>query len=90
MTANRTYRTAVSHQTACTELRTAAGTQFDPTVVDAFLAVIDTTADHRELDAAQHAAAHVRTLLDVGTLRRAERAGWGPVSGAALDGLVSA
>jgi len=63
MTANRTYRTAVSHDTACQELRTAAGTQFDPTVVDAFLAVIDTTTDDRELDAAQHAAAHVRTLL---------------------------
>jgi len=63
MTANRTYRTAVTHDTACTELRTAAGTQFDPTVVDAFLAVINTTTDDRELDAAQHAAAHVRTLL---------------------------
>jgi diguanylate cyclase (GGDEF)-like protein len=63
MTANRTYRTAIPHDHACHELRTAAGTQFDPTVVDAFLAVIDTTTDDRELDAAQHAAAHVRTLL---------------------------
>ncbi len=63
MTANRTYRTAVSHDTACHELRTAAGTQFDPTVVDAFLAIINTTTDDHELDAAQHAAAHVRTLL---------------------------
>ncbi len=63
MTANRTYRPAIGHDTACHELRTAAGTQFDPTVVDAFLAVINTTPDDRELDAAQHAAAHVRTLL---------------------------
>jgi diguanylate cyclase (GGDEF)-like protein len=66
MTANRSYRTAVPHHTACQELRHAAGSQFDPTVVDAFLTVIDTTTDHHELDAAQHAAAHVRTLLDVG------------------------
>jgi diguanylate cyclase (GGDEF)-like protein len=64
MTANRTYRTAIPHAHACHELRTAAGTQFDPTVVDAFLAVIDTTTDDHELDAAQHAAAHVRTLLE--------------------------
>jgi diguanylate cyclase (GGDEF)-like protein len=84
MTANRTYRTAVPHEHACHELRTAAGTQFDPTVVDAFLAVIDTTTDDHELDAAQHAAAHVRTLLDVGTPRRGRR------PARALDGLVSA
>ncbi len=64
MTANRTYRPAIGHDRACQELRAAAGTQFDPTVVDAFLAVIHTTPDERELDAAQHAAAHVRTLLD--------------------------
>ena len=66
MTANRSYRPAIPHHTACQELRTAAGTQFDPTVVDAFLATINTTTDDHELDAAQHAAAHVRTLLDVG------------------------
>jgi diguanylate cyclase (GGDEF)-like protein len=63
MTANRTYRTAIPHDTACHELQTAAGTQFDPTVVDAFLAVIHTPTTDPELDAAQHAAAHVRTLL---------------------------
>lgn len=63
MTANRSYRAAVPHDVACEELRRAAGTQFDPAVIDAFLAVIETTADECELDAAQHAAAHVRTLL---------------------------
>ena len=41
----------------------SSGTQFDPAVVEAFLAEIETAGDERELDAAQHAAAHVRTLL---------------------------
>ncbi|HET8979290.1 MAG TPA: diguanylate cyclase, partial [Solirubrobacteraceae bacterium] len=63
MTANRSYRAALPHHTACHELRHAAGTQFDPAVVDAFLTVVDATPDEHELDAAQHAAAHVRTLL---------------------------
>jgi diguanylate cyclase (GGDEF)-like protein len=88
MTANRTYRTAIPHDTACHELQTAAGTQFDPTVVDAFLAVIHTPTTDPELDAAQHAAAHVRTLLDIA---RPHPAGPGPLFGStALEGLVSA
>jgi HD-GYP domain-containing protein (c-di-GMP phosphodiesterase class II) len=65
MTANRAYRPAITHRAACRELRTAAGTQFDPTVVDAFLSTINTAGDDPQLDAAQHAAAHVRTLLEV-------------------------
>jgi diguanylate cyclase (GGDEF)-like protein len=67
MTADRTYRTAIPHEHACQEIRRSAGTQFDPAVVDAFLTVIHTTTEDGELDAAQHAAAHVRTLLGTGS-----------------------
>jgi HD-GYP domain-containing protein (c-di-GMP phosphodiesterase class II) len=68
MTANRTYRAAVSHEVACRELVRSAGTQFDPEVVDAFLSEIETAGEERELDAAQHAAAHVRMLLGAGAV----------------------
>ena len=40
MTADRPYRTAMSHEGALSELRACAGTQFDPAVVDALEAVI--------------------------------------------------
>jgi diguanylate cyclase (GGDEF)-like protein len=64
MTAQRSYRSAVAHEVACEELRRSAATQFDPAVVDAFLAEIETAGDTRELDSAQDAAAHVRMLLE--------------------------
>jgi HD-GYP domain-containing protein (c-di-GMP phosphodiesterase class II) len=69
MTANRSYRDAVSHDTACQELARTAGTQFDPRVVEAFLTEIETAGEERELDAAQYAAAHVRMLLGAGAAR---------------------
>jgi diguanylate cyclase (GGDEF)-like protein len=68
MTADRTYRAAVSHELACQELRRWAGTQFDPEVVEAFLTEIETAGEERELNPAQHAAAHVRMLLGSGVL----------------------
>jgi len=37
MTSNRPYRRALSHETALAEIRKRAGTQFDPTLVEAFL-----------------------------------------------------
>jgi hypothetical protein len=40
MTADRAYRGALSHEAACRELRAMAGTQFDPEVVEAFVAEI--------------------------------------------------
>jgi diguanylate cyclase (GGDEF)-like protein/putative nucleotidyltransferase with HDIG domain len=40
MTADRAYRAALGHDAAQEELRACAGTQFDPTVVEAFLAVL--------------------------------------------------
>jgi HD-GYP domain-containing protein (c-di-GMP phosphodiesterase class II) len=63
MTAHRSYRDAVSHELACQELRRSAGTQFDPQVVEAFLIEVENAGEERELDPAQHAAAHVRMLL---------------------------
>jgi diguanylate cyclase (GGDEF)-like protein len=49
MTSDRPYRKAMSHEEACQELRDNAGTQFDPEVIDALLAVLDR---HREAAAA--------------------------------------
>jgi two-component system, cell cycle response regulator len=63
MTTDRTYRAALPHEVACQELCRCAGEQFDPSVVEAFLAVIEEGADDGGLDATQRAAAHVRTLL---------------------------
>jgi putative nucleotidyltransferase with HDIG domain len=40
MTADRPYRAALGHDAARAELRACCGTQFDPAVVDAFLAVL--------------------------------------------------
>jgi diguanylate cyclase (GGDEF)-like protein/putative nucleotidyltransferase with HDIG domain len=40
MTADRAYRAALGHDAAQAELRAGAGTQFDPRVVEAFLAVL--------------------------------------------------
>jgi len=65
MTADRSYRSAIPHEVACRELGRSSGTQFDPNVVEAFLSVIDTGGEDGDLNAAQHAAAHVRTLLGV-------------------------
>jgi diguanylate cyclase (GGDEF)-like protein len=63
MTSERAYRSAIPREIACHELRRCAGTQFDPAVVEAFLAVAEVAGDEREPDAAEHAAAHVRSLL---------------------------
>jgi len=39
MTATRTYKEAFSHEQAIEELKRCAGTQFDPDITDAFLAL---------------------------------------------------
>jgi HD-GYP domain-containing protein (c-di-GMP phosphodiesterase class II) len=71
MTNDRTYRAALPHELACQELRRCAGTQFDPAVVEAFLAVSEDGGSEGALDAAQTAGAHVRTLLRTATTRAA-------------------
>ena len=70
MTADRSYRPALAHDMACRELVRCAGRQFDPAVVEAFLSVMAAGGEEDELDAAQHAAAHVRTLLGAGASER--------------------
>jgi diguanylate cyclase (GGDEF)-like protein len=61
MTADRAYRRGLPHDDACHELRAGAGTQFDPVVVDAFLAAMHD--DHHRADEAHPAASHIRALL---------------------------
>src|SRR5581483_5777669 len=41
MTSDRPYRKALSHEEACRELEANAGSQFDPEVIDALLAVLN-------------------------------------------------
>jgi diguanylate cyclase (GGDEF)-like protein len=65
MTADRPYRRAMSHETACEELAASSGTQFDPAVVTAFLVAVedDLFELERERDQVHDATAHVRSLL---------------------------
>jgi putative nucleotidyltransferase with HDIG domain len=53
MTSNRTYRRALPFEVAMVEIRNGAGTQFDPALADAFIAIgekrlRDLTAGHHE------------------------------------------
>jgi HD-GYP domain-containing protein (c-di-GMP phosphodiesterase class II) len=52
MTSDRVYRPAMSPHAAREELRHCAGSQFDPHVVDAFLAILDRSDRTRELPVA--------------------------------------
>jgi HD-GYP domain-containing protein (c-di-GMP phosphodiesterase class II) len=47
MTTDRSYRAAMTHEVAVAELRRCAGTQFDPEVVEALVAVADPHAPGR-------------------------------------------
>lgn len=48
MTSTRSYRTALSHEVAVKEILKNSGTQFDPDVVEAFLAITPGTVDIEE------------------------------------------
>jgi HD-GYP domain-containing protein (c-di-GMP phosphodiesterase class II) len=48
MTSDRAYRDSIGHEAAHAELRRCAGTQFDPRVVEAFLAVLEREAERAE------------------------------------------
>jgi len=63
MISERPYRSALSHAEACGELRASAGTQFDPAVVEAFLAEVHAVDDEQLTDPVLDAAEHVRALL---------------------------
>jgi diguanylate cyclase (GGDEF)-like protein len=69
MTTDRAYRAAIGHDAACQELRDMAGSQFDPHVVDAFIAEVAERAaaapDEDSIEApVQVLADRVRTLLE--------------------------
>jgi diguanylate cyclase (GGDEF)-like protein len=66
MISDRSYRSARLPERAQKELLRCSGAQFDPSVVDAFLDVVESDADECETDAARDAAAHVQTLLRAG------------------------
>lgn len=55
MITKRSYKEAYMHERACEELIRCSGTQFDPKVVDAFLAVLESpdSSDQDEDDAAE-------------------------------------
>jgi HD-GYP domain-containing protein (c-di-GMP phosphodiesterase class II) len=40
MTSDRPYRKAISHEAAIAELKRCVGTQFDPMIVEAFIATL--------------------------------------------------
>ena len=63
MTTNRAYRQAITPDNARQELADGVGTQFDPTVVAAFLTVMRTGPSEHKRDAARDAAAHIQKLL---------------------------
>ena len=66
MTADRAYRAGVGQTIAFRKLRAVAGTQFDPAVVDAFLAEVDSNVRDDKtppLTASSEIVAHVRGLL---------------------------
>jgi diguanylate cyclase (GGDEF)-like protein len=74
MTSDRPYRDAMDHDDAVAELRAQAGSQFDPTVVEAFVAEIeaDTAPDDgavsgdERLAYVREVADQLRTALDHG------------------------
>jgi diguanylate cyclase (GGDEF)-like protein len=63
MISPRPYRPALSHAAACGELRASAGTQFDPAVVEAFMAEVQAAESEPVRDPVRDAAEHVRALL---------------------------
>lgn len=65
ITSSRSYRSAWTHERAMEEIKSKAGTHFDPQVVDAFAAVIDDVlAEEKAL--AETAAAEAPALVKAG------------------------
>jgi diguanylate cyclase (GGDEF)-like protein len=63
MISERPYRPSLSHEQACLELRAGAGTQFDPSVVQAFLDDMEAAVREQLHDPVHDAAEHVLALL---------------------------
>jgi diguanylate cyclase (GGDEF)-like protein len=64
MTTDRAYSDALPQDVACRELRRGSGSQFDPSVVEAFLNAIESGVHQEEVDTARDAAFYVRRLLN--------------------------
>jgi len=62
MTSSRTYRPALSHAEAVRELRKVAGTQLNPTLVDAFIQEIADHAPQTEDHEREHLAVYKRAV----------------------------
>jgi diguanylate cyclase (GGDEF)-like protein len=72
MVTDRAYRRALGHAAACRELRRESGGQFDPLVVDAFLAELETVGaepverpETPEARVLEDVTAHLRELLSL-------------------------
>jgi HD-GYP domain-containing protein (c-di-GMP phosphodiesterase class II) len=64
MVSDRPYRPALGHAWACRELRREAGTQFDPVVVEAFLAEVDRAVEPAvDAHPIEEVTAHLRELM---------------------------
>ena len=65
MTSERPYRPAIDHDAAVAELRAQAGRQFDPTVVEAFVAEVEDGAEPADAGfAGDDRLAYVREVAD--------------------------
>ena len=64
MTSDRPYRAPLDPEHAARELRRAAGTQFDPTVVEAFLVELEDRRDRAESDPSDDRLDYVREVAD--------------------------
>ena len=78
---DRPYRTGRSHREAMRELRRCSGEQFDPRVVEALLAVLDTDAELRALAPADH---------ETGSVKPQAATGGGSAAGTASSGASPA
>jgi HD-GYP domain-containing protein (c-di-GMP phosphodiesterase class II) len=65
MTSSRTYRPALTHDAAIRELRKVAGTQLNPTVVEAFIQEIGSHAPASEDHEREHLAVYERAVQAV-------------------------
>jgi two-component system, cell cycle response regulator len=76
MITDRPYRPALGHEKACRELRSEAGHQFDPRVVEVFLGEVETLQSDERLpgvrgpSALDEVTSHLRQLLAGGSARR--------------------
>jgi len=62
MTGDRAYRRALPHDAACAELRASAGSQFDPEVVETFIAAIERSGEPASRE--EHGGGRVQVVAE--------------------------